>query len=272
MEYWTAIWQSILLGTVQGLTEFLPVSSSGHLELLHRLLGADFGGNELFVDVMLHLGTLLAVVVVLRKQIFALFRRPFKSLVMLIVATIPAGVAGLVFGDAIDSFMRGTYGISFLALFFSVTAVLLLLAEFMSNRRKQFEPLGWKHALCMGAMQAVALFPGISRSGSTIVAGVVSGARKQDVAHFSFLMSIPIILASALLGAIDVVRSPESVAAIGGAGFVGIAVGFVCSAVSGFFAIKFMLRVIRQANYKWFSLYLILLSLTCITLQCVGIV
>lgn len=107
MNYWTAIWQSVILGTVQGLTEFLPVSSSGHLSLMHRLLGADFGGNELFVDIMLHLGTLIAVVIVMRKQILALFKKPFKTLIMLIVATIPAALVGYLFSDAIDGIFNG---------------------------------------------------------------------------------------------------------------------------------------------------------------------
>lgn len=271
MEYWTAIWQSMILGTVQGLTEFLPVSSSGHLELLHRLMGADFGGNTLFVDIILHLGTLLAVVVVLRKEIAELFRKPFSRLFMLVAATVPAGLTGLLFRDGIDSLMQGSGGVALLALFFAITAVLLITAQTVSERRKHCVPLGWKHALLMGAAQACALFPGISRSGSTIVAGVLSGAEKRDVARFSFLMSIPIILASALLSVIDVVQAPETVTTIGGAGFVGIAVGFVCSAVSGFFAVKWMLRIVQNADYKWFSLYLLLLSAICITLSCAGI-
>jgi len=271
MEYWTAIWQSVLLGTVQGLTEFLPVSSSGHLELLHRLLGVDFGGNALFVDLILHLGTLLAVVVALRKEIAALFQKPFRTLFMLVAATVPAGIVGLLFGDRIDALIRGEYGMILLPVFFSVTAVLLLVAEFVAQRRRKSQKFGWKHAMSMGAMQALALFPGISRSGSTIVAGVLSGAEKEDVARFSFLMSIPIILAGALLSTIDVIRNPEAVSAIGGAGFTGIAVGFVCSAVSGFFAVKFMLRVIQKADYKWFALYLTVLSLACLTLTGAGI-
>lgn len=271
MEYWTAIWQSIILGTVQGLTEFLPVSSSGHLSLLHKILGADFGGNELFVDVMLHVGTLIAVVVVMRKEILALFQKPFRTLIMLIVATIPAAVVGYLCSDVIDGIFNGEGGMLYLGLCFAITAVMLMVCEIVSKRRKTLYPFGWRNAIPMGLMQAIALFPGISRSGSTITAGVLSGGKREDVANFSFLLSIPVILGGALLSGIDVARDAEAVAAVGASGFVGITFGVVCAAVSGFFAIKFMLKMIAQANYKWFSLYLALLSIVCITLFGTGV-
>ncbi len=128
MDYWTAIWQSFVLGAVQGLTEFLPVSSSGHLTLLQKILGYDIGGGSMmFVNVMLHLGTLLAVIFVFRKDILALFKKPFKTLLMLIVATIPAGVIGLLFNDKIDALFQGENALFVLAIFFSVTAALLLI-------------------------------------------------------------------------------------------------------------------------------------------------
>lgn len=266
MEYWTAIWQSIILGTVQGLTEFLPVSSSGHLSLMHRLLGADFGGNQLFVDIMLHLGTLIAVAIVMRKQILALFKKPFKTLIMLIVATIPAALTGFLFSDAIDGVFNGEGGLLFVGICFVVTALLLLAAEIVSKRRKTLYPFGWRNAIPMGIMQAVALFPGISRSGSTIVAGVVSGGKREEVANFSFLMSIPVILGSALLSGIDLIREPGTASAIGTSGFIGLIFGVVFAAVSGYFAIRVMLKLIAKANYKWFSLYLALLAVVCISL------
>lgn len=268
MEYWTAIWQSILLGTVQGLTEFLPVSSSGHLELLHRLLGADFGGNTLFVDIVLHLGTLISVVIVLRKEIIMLFRKPFRWLYMIVAATVPAGIVGLLFHKEIESLMSGVYGISFLAVFFAITAILLVLTEYAIQRQKCRSAFGWKHSLSMGVAQAFALFPGISRSGATIAAGIISGAEKREVVRFSFLMSVPIILASVFLSTIDIIRAPAALTQLGGAGCVGLAVGFVSSAVSGLFAIKAMLRIVQRSNYKWFSLYLILLSLGCTLVSC----
>ncbi|MCI8499991.1 MAG: undecaprenyl-diphosphate phosphatase [Clostridia bacterium] len=269
MDYWTAIWQSFVLGAVQGLTEFLPVSSSGHLTLLQKILGYDIGGGSMmFVNVMLHLGTLLAVIFVFRKDILALFKKPFKTLLMLIVATIPAGVIGLLFNDKIDALFQGENALFVLAIFFSVTAALLLICELVALRTKNPRELGWKNAVPMGLMQAVALFPGISRSGSTIVAGTLTRAKPNDVAKFSFLMSIPVILGSALVEIKGVVFDhPETITAMGWAGAVGILVGIVSSAVFGLLAIKLMLKVIGKANYKWFAVYLVLLSLTCVWLQ-----
>ncbi len=276
MGIWEAIYKSAILGTVQGLTEFLPVSSSGHLTLLQQILSYDLGaGGMMFVNVLLHLGTLFAVIAVFYKDIFALFRKPFKNLLLLIVATIPAGVVGLLFNDKIESLFdpnSNAAWLCWLAVFFALTALLLLTAEFVSQRKKKTQPLGWKHALPMGFMQAAALFPGISRSGSTIAAGVVSGAKRDDVAKFSFLMSIPVILGSLLIEVIHLVSPGEGVEiAIGTNEIVGMIVGVVFSAVSGFFAIKIMLKVIGKANYKWFALYLVILSLVCFWLNVLGV-
>lgn len=271
MELWEAVWKSGVLGAVQGLTEFLPVSSSGHLTFL-QIIGLDFGeGMMTFINVMMHLGTLIAVIAVFWRDILALFRKPFKTLLMLIVATIPAGVIGLLFNDQIDAFFSGPTALLNLAVCFAVTGLLLLVAELIAKRQKQPRPLGWGNSVAMGLMQAVALFPGISRSGSTIVAGTVTGAKREDVAKFSFLMSIPVILGSFAVEVYGVVREPAAVAEIGTNGFIGIAVGVVLAAVFGFLAIKLMLRVIRKANYMWFSIYLVCLSLICFWLNALGI-
>ncbi len=276
MEIWDVIWKSIVLGTVQGLTEFLPVSSSGHLVFLQKVLRYDIGGGGMtFVNVMLHFGTLVAVCAVFFKDILALFKKPFKPLLMLIVATIPAGLVGVLLNDRIDALFEGPNAMLLLAVCFSVTALLLLLCELAahSERRRERE-LGWANAIPMGLMQAVALFPGISRSGSTIVAGTVSGARTQDVAKFSFLMSIPVILGSVLVELIGFIKAPEFAAGANGGLYtaVGVVIGVLFSAVFGFLAIKLMMKVISKANYKWFALYLILLSATCIWLDVLGLV
>ncbi len=273
MEIFTVIWQSIILGAVQGLTEFLPVSSSGHLVLLQKAMGyALDGGSMMFVNVMLHLGTLLSVVVVFRKDILALFKRPFKTLLMLIVATIPAGLVGVLFNDKIDTVFAGPQGILMLATCFMGTALLLLLCEIVAKRRKTHE-FGWRNAVPMGLMQAVALLPGISRSGSTIVAGTLSGGKREDVAKFSFLMSIPVILGSAAVEIYGLIKEPPVVGGANGAlaTVLGVLFGVVFAAIFGFFAIKAMLKIIGKANYKWFSLYLILLSVTCIWLNVIGV-
>ncbi len=273
MPIWEMIWKSVVLGTVQGLTEFLPVSSSGHLVLLQRMLGYDLGGGSMtFVNIMLHFGTLLAVILVFWKDILALFRKPFTPLLWLIVATIPAGIVGLLFEDGIDAAFSGEKGLLYLAVCFAATALLLLLAELCVRRRKREQAFGWKHAVSMGVMQAVALFPGISRSGSTIAAGTLAGAKTQDAARFSFLMSIPIILGSVAVSLKGIVfDEPETVTALGVNGFLGVLIGVFFSAVFGFLAIKFMLKVIGKGNFKWFSLYLVLLSLACLWLDVLGI-
>ena len=271
MELWEAIWKSAILGAVQGLTEFLPVSSSGHLTLL-QLLGVGFGEQMMmFINIMMHLGTLIAVVAVFWRDILALFKKPFKTLFMLVVATIPAGVVGLLFNDKIDALFQGAQALLNLAVCFALTALLLLIAEFVAKRRSEAHPLGWGSSAAMGLMQAVALFPGISRSGSTIVAGTVAGAKREQVASFSFLMSIPVILGSFAVEVYGLVKEPAAVEGIGTNGAVGIAIGVVLAAVFGFLAIKLMLRVIRKANYMWFSIYLVGVSLTCFWLSALGI-
>ena len=268
MGYFESIWKSIILGTVQGLTEFLPVSSSGHLSLLQRVLGYRVEGASMtFINVMLHLGTLLPVIWIFRREILELFKKPFKTLLMLIVATIPAGLVGLLFNDKIDALFAGERGLAMLAICFSVTAIMLLACEFVARRKKNSSPLGWQHAVPMGLMQAVALFPGISRSGSTITAGTISGAKAEDVAKFSFLMSIPIILGSVVVELKDVIFPESGAMAMGGAEIVGMLFGVVFAAVSGFFAVKAMLKVIKKANYRWFTLYLIILVMVCIWLD-----
>ena len=276
MGFFEAIWKSIVLGTVQGLTEFLPVSSSGHLTLLQRVLGYNIGeGGMMFVNVLLHFGTLVAVIAAFWRDILALFKKPFKTLLMLIVATIPAGVVGVLFNDKIEAIFNPDTNPAWpcwLAVFFATTAMILLITEIVSKNRKKERALGWGNSVAMGVVQAAALFPGISRSGSTIAAGVVSGAKKEEVAKFSFLMSIPVILGSVAVELWHVVRPAEGVSfALSAPEIVGMAVGVVFAAVSGFFAIKVMLKVIGKGNYKWFSFYLVILSLTCFWINVLGI-
>ena len=150
--------------------------------------------------------------------------------------------------------------------------MILLITEIVSKNRKKERTLGWGSSVAMGVVQAVALFPGISRSGSTIAAGVISGAKKEEVAKFSFLMSIPVILGSVAVELWHVIRPAEGVSfALTAPEIVGMAVGVVFAAASGFFAIKVMLKVIGKGNYKWFSLYLVVLSLTCFWINVLGI-
>lgn len=270
-------WQALVLGLTQGLTEFLPVSSSGHLTFLQRVLGIDIGGAELFFNIILHLGTLVAVCIIFWRDILDLFKKPFKTLLYLVVATIPAGIAGLLLDDVIsDKLMGGKYVGVVLAVFFSVTAAVLLATEMFAKRKKRELPLCWRTTLPMGFAQAVAILPGISRSGSTIAAGTFAGGDPESVSKFSFLMSVPVILGSFFVELVKglIGEGEESLAysfEVAGSQFGWcIAIGFIISAIAGLFAIKVMLAAIKKANYKWFSLYLVLLAIACVALQCAG--
>ena len=270
-------WQALVLGLIQGLTEFLPVSSSGHLTFLQRGLGIDIGGAELFFNIILHLGTLVAVCIIFWRDILDLFKKPFKTLLYLVVATIPAAIAGLLLDDVIEEhLMGGKYVGVVLAVFFTVTAAVLFATEVFAKRRKKELPICWRTTLPMGFAQAVAILPGISRSGSTIAAGTFAGGTAEDTSKFSFLMSIPVILGSFFVELIKGLVYKEKGFAysfsVAGPQFGWcIAIGLIISAVAGLFAIKVMLAAIKKANYKWFSLYLILLAVTCVVLQCVGL-
>ena len=269
------IWQAIVLGLVQGLTEFLPVSSSGHLSFFQNVLGVS-SANAQFITIILHLGTLVAVCVIFFKDIIALFKKPFKTLGLLVLATVPAVVFGLG-AELLDIdyyFYDWEYAAVLLSVCFLITATVLYVTEMIAKRRVNTLPLCLKTTLPMGFAQALAILPGISRSGSTICAGTIAGGNAEDVAKFSFLMSIPVILGGFVLelgkGIID--GSLKTDFAVNGSvtyGFA-IALGFVVAAVSGLFAIKVMLKAIKKANYKWFSVYLVLLAIVCIILQCTG--
>lgn len=235
----------ILLGVVQGLTEFLPVSSSGHILLAQKLLGVTV--DAVTVTLVLHLGTLVAVIAVFYKDFLRLFRPPFTKLFLLILATIPAGVAGLLLDDAAESLFAG----KFLGFAFLFTAIIL----FVCNKlmKKDFDgDVTVKHAAAMGFMQAVALIPGVSRSGSTLFGGLVAKGEKKQVTSFAFLMSIPIILGGcAVKFAGGGVMQADVLLLI---------VGFVSAAVSGIFAIKLVLKLIGANNFLPFCIYLIVVA------------
>lgn len=252
--YW---WQAMVLGLVQGLTEFLPVSSSGHLILVRELMGLNAEGSSfLFFDIMVHVGTLVAVVIVLFKQIVSLFKKPYKNLAMLVVACIPAVVVGFTCKDVIDKYFSTA---QYLCFFFIITAALMLVGEIIAKRNKNPKDLNWSSAIAMGVMQGAGVFPGISRSGSTIFGGTVAGAKSKQIATFSFLMSIPIILGSLLLSVIDSAQAGT----LGSINYFSVFVGAASAFASGMIAVRVMLKLIAKANYKWFSLYLVIVAVLC---------
>lgn len=245
------ILQAIFLGIIQGLTEFLPVSSSGHLVLAQEVMGIQ--GEHVFFFLMLHLGTLAAVIGVWFKDLFALFRQP-KQLGLLALASVPAVAAALLLDSKIKPlFEDGTY----LCFFFLVTAVLLLVTEIIVRKRGQKQKeVGLGGALIMGGMQAIAIVPGISRSGATITGGLLYGVEKDRATKFSFFMSIVVIVGGAAKELIDLIQS-GSLAGID----VGATIcGMLAAALTGFLAIKLMIKAISKINFKWFSLYLVVLS------------
>ena len=240
----------IILGLVQGLTEFLPVSSSGHLILLQDIFG--IRENVLFNTIVLHFGTLLAVVIFYFKDLLGLCKREnHKTIWHLVIATIPATLLGLLLGDWIEQY--GTT--KMLAFTFFTTAIILFATTIYRQKHTTVTPINSKNALCMGLSQCVALLPGISRSGSTIASGVLSNADPKSVTRFSFFMSIPIILGSLVLEFfnIDIVK----------VNWLATLAGLIVSFVSGLLAIKLMMKVAEKCNFKWFGAYLILLSLVC---------
>ena len=267
------IWQAVVLGLTQGLTEFLPVSSSGHLVFLQRIFGISEGG--LFFNIILHLGTLVAVCAVFWRDILALFKKPFHTFGFLVIASVPAAIVGFLLEDIIDGWGQNFEYIGvLLAVFFVITASVLFATEMIAKKRQNELPLCWRTVIPMGLAQAVAVLPGISRSGSTICAGTLAGGKSEDIAKFSFLMSIPVILGSFVYSLIKgLVKGEIQQDFIDNGATYGwcIALGFIISALVGLFAVKIMLKAIQKANYKWFSLYLVLLAITCVVLQCCGL-
>ena len=241
---------TIILGIIQGLTEFLPVSSSGHLTLFAEIF--KIKENNLFTAVALHFGTLMAVVVFYFKDLVGLLKKENCSkLGNLILATIPAGLFMLVINNSVEKLFNSS---RFVAFGFLLTAIILLVTEFVCKKTRITKPITWKSSLIMGLSQAFAIFPGISRSGSTISGGLIlaSGERKE-VADFSFLMSVPIIFGSTIFELFSV--------EINSINWVATLLGVLASFITGYLAIRFMLKIIAKCNFKWFSLYLFILSI-----------
>jgi undecaprenyl-diphosphatase len=262
---------SALLGVVQGLSEFLPISSSGHLmvaELLFAQIGYQADPEKtLPLMVMLHMGTLVAVAAVFWRDWVDMLRHPVKNktLLYLFIASLPALFAKLLLGDMVDAFFKGW----FLGICFLITAVFLVLVEALGSRGKHArgqEHVSARHAVVMGFFQALALPPGISRSGSTLLGGIASGLTRQAAAKFSFMMSAPAILGSFLSEGMDALDA-------GGLGslFTGdILVGVLLSAISGFLAIRYMLQLIESISFYKFAGYVAAVGIIVIVMQLTG--
>ncbi len=261
------LFQSILLGIIQGLTEFIPVSSSAHLVLAPYLFGWKIPAQEAFVfDVLVQLGTLLAVIIYFRRDLLRIIRafitgllnrRPFADPESrlgwyLILATIPAGILGILIKDQVEQAFGSPVATAVLLM---VTALLLILAEVVGRRILPFECITWKDSLWIGVAQAISIFPGISRSGATIAGGMTRNLERPAAGRFAFLMMVPVMLAAGLLAGLDLVKTPLS------AGFGPVLLaGFLTAAVVGYFCIHWLLRFLSRRPLYPFAVYCVLLS------------
>lgn len=274
------IWKAVILGLVQGLAEFLPVSSSGHLAIIKEILHVDLESGGMFFDIMLHLGTLLAIFVAFRKDIgrmiveglhiigdvfynigmwFRLitggsgkYRRVIRSsyrkfVMMVIVSTIPTGIIGVLFKDTVE--LAGTLivvpGVCLL-----ITAAFLVIADSVDQGTKRPKEATYREAALIGIAQGLATMPGVSRSGTTITASLLCGFEKRFAVKYSFIMSIPAVLGAVVLEVKDIGKHP-----LASADILPCIIATVIAAVVGYLAICFMMRLIRGKSYFGFAIY-----------------
>jgi undecaprenyl-diphosphatase len=259
--------QALILGIIQGLTEFLPISSSAHLVLMPYLLGWEFPADAAFIfDVLVQMGTLLAVIVYFWRDLYEIGRdfliclwerKPFRlpNARMgwyLIIATIPAVLAGVLIKEQVEqAFDSPTATAGFLL----VTALFLFLAERYGRRTKPLKTLSWLDSLVIGLFQAFSLFPGISRSGSTITGGMLRSLDRPSAARFSFLMSVPVMIGAGVLAVKDLFDIPNFMAQVPT-----LFVGLIAAAVVGYLSIRWLLAFLLKRSLVVFAVYCVLLS------------
>lgn len=255
-----------VLGLVQGLAEFLPISSSGHLALLQHFFGIE-GDSVLVFAVLLHMGTLVSVFIVYWRDVVELFAElvacikdiaagkgprfysnPTRKLgLMIIIATIPTAIIGLLFNDTFESFYSrmGVVGAGLL-----LTGTILWVAERFGKNDKGIEEMSFVHAIIVGVMQGLAITPGVSRSGSTLFGGLIGGLNREFAVRFAFLISIPSILGSFVMELPDAIKMGTQ-----GVSWGPVIVGMIVSAVSGLVAIKAMIKIVSGKKLTMFSFY-----------------
>ena len=247
--------QALVLGLLQGLTEYLPVSSSGHLTIGSYLFGLN-GEDNLAFTVVVHVATVFSTLVVLWKEIDWILKGLFKFkmndetkyFINILISMIPVGIVGVFFKDQVEEVFGS--GLLIVGCMLLVTAALLVFSYYARPRqRENISPL---HAFIIGLAQAVAVLPGLSRSGSTIATGLLLGNKKEKLAQFSFLMVIPPILGEALL---DVVKGLKGEEAFGGIDALPLIVGFIAAFVSGCVACKWMINIVKKGKLVWFGVY-----------------
>ncbi|MCL2619060.1 MAG: undecaprenyl-diphosphate phosphatase [Defluviitaleaceae bacterium] len=257
-----SILEAVILGVVQGLTEFLPVSSSGHLIMFQAFFGIE--EPAMMFNIVVHLGTLIPVLTVYRKEVFAIAFRPLQRYTYLILlGTLPAAAVALLLGDNIDMLFGNP---EFLPVTFLITALLLIYADTRPEGRRRKKDMSYRDSLIIGCAQAVAILPGISRSGSTITAGIASGLNRDTAARYSFMLSIPAISGGLTLELFRMYASDGTGASIG---LLPTFVGFITAMFTGFLAINMLLSIIRRRRLRVFAYYLMILSAALIVINIV---
>ena len=269
---------ALIMGIVQGLAEYLPISSSGHLEICSHILGMDLSGAEsLEFTLALHVATVLSTIVVLHTEFFSLCRSFFTLKAdentvyvwKIILSCIPVAIVGLFFKEQVEGFFGE--GLTVVGTCLLVTAALLTFAYFFrrrpSNRngngRIREHEITWFDAFIIGCAQAVAVLPGLSRSGTTIATGLILGDRRDSLAQFSFFMVIIPILGEGLLDAVKMIKGAET--ATGGAiDAIPLAVGFLAAFIVGCLACKWMINLVRRGKLVWFAVYCLAVGILCL--------
>ena len=273
-----SVLEALILGLIQGVSEFLPISSSGHLSIAGTLMGMNpEADNLLSFNILLHVATLAAVFIVYRNDIWEMIKAFFgmckdlftgkglrlkeflyrRLIVMLVVATLPAVVAALFLGDIIENPQLWQIGT-----FLIITAILLFLSERLSGGGINLENMSVKRALCVGCFQGLGTLPGISRSGSTIVGGLFCNLDKASAVRFSFLMSIPAIMGALVLDIKDMISSQSQTLSL-----LPVSVGMITAAISGYFSIKFLLKLVEKSKLSYFSIYCVVAGIFAIILN-----
>ena len=251
---------AIILGVIQGLTEFLPVSSSGHLEIAKKILGQEIVAEKsLLMTVVLHFATALATLFVFKNEVISITKGillfdfkndEFKFSLKIILSMIPAVFIGLIFNNEIEQLF--SYGIFYIGIMLIITGILLLLADKSKPSNKN---INYKDAILIGISQAIAIIPGISRSGATISTSVLLGIDKETSARFSFLMVVPLIFGKMFqdLFSGNIIYDDTI--------FTSLLAGFSTSLITGFFACKLMITIVKKSKLKYFSIYCFLIGL-----------
>lgn len=264
---------ALILGIVQGLAEYLPISSSGHLEIFRQILGIDLPSDQtLQFDVMLHAATVCSTLVILWPMFFRLcksfftFKRDkdFYYVCKILVSCIPIGIVGVFFKDQVEEFFGN--GLIVVGICLCVTAALLMFAH-LSDRlipANRGRDINWLDALVIGCAQAVAVLPGLSRSGTTIATGILLGDKRDEMAQFSFLMVIIPILGEALLDMKDMIGGEAASQAGTEVGLPAMLIGFLAAFIVGCCACKWMIGIVKKGKLYWFALYCLVMGVLCI--------